>query len=330
MGQLIRDTFLRFLLLCGLFCIWATPGESGSVSKESFAKGTSSAAEAFANYRPRRIGLMVLASDRDPAPGLQYAGRVLLGFSRQLEGDPIRMPRRYELRLYEAIRAALIARGYEVKHLGGWNGLRLGEVIDRAEGVDVVCAVHYYIKRNHRIGNFDGFSWSSPFEGMHLFLHAEFYHVASREGFYGLEATSIGTEELYANLGKMVVEEPLYPDGYDEHGSPNAYKIAVYQTSMRDLKLAEHSVPIIRTAEGSLDITYDGGWINKGRVRLKNVMRRLNIPIAEEVAKQNSVLARMLEYVPFRPGNDDREYFDLLGVTKIGRIVQQRIPDRRP
>ena len=128
----------------------------------------------------------------------------------------------------------------------------------------------------------------------------------------------------------MVAEEPLYPDGYDEHGSPNAYKIAVYETSLRDLKLAEHPVPIIRTAQGSLDITYDGGWIRKGRVRMKTVMRRLNIPIPEEVARQNSVLARMLEYVPFRPRDDDREYFDLLGVAHIGRLVQQRIPVRTP
>ncbi|MDE2887158.1 MAG: hypothetical protein OXR72_03025 [Gemmatimonadota bacterium] len=273
---------------------------------------------------------MVLASDRDPVPGLQYVGRVVLGFTRQLQGDPIRMPRRYELRLYEAIRSALQARGYEVRHLGNWNGMRLGEVIARSTDVDVVCAAHYYIKRNHRIGKFDGFSWSSPFEGMHLFLNARFYHVASKESFYGLEAAALGTEELYDNLGKIVVEEPLYPDGYDEHGSPNAYKIAVYQTSLRDLKLAEHPVPIIRTAEGSLDITYDGGWLKKGRVRLKNVMGRLNIPIPEEVARRNSVLARMLEYVSFRPRNDDREYFDLLGVAQMGRMVQRRIPERIP
>ena len=321
---------MRFLLLLGLLCFGAAPSGGGAIKKESFAEGTNSAKEAFTRYRPKRIGLIVLASDRNPASGLRYAGRVLLGFSRQLEGDPFRMPPRYELRLYEAIRGALQARGFEVRHLGGWNGLLLGEVIDRADDVDVVCAAHYYIKRNHRIGNFDGYSWSSPFEGMHLNLHAAFFHVESRKSFYRLEATALGTEDLYARLGKMVAEEPLYPDGYDEHGSPNAYKIAVYQTSMRDLKLAEHSVPIIRTAEGSLDITYDGGWIRKGRVRLKNVMGRLNIPIPEDVARQNSVLARMLEYVSFRPKNDDREYFDLLGVAKIGRIIQQRIPDRRP
>ncbi len=324
------DKFMRLLLLCGLVCVWTTPGEGASIKKESFAEGTSSAEEAFAKYRPKRIGLMVLASDRNPDPGLRYTGRVNLGFTRQLQGDPFRMPPRYELRLYEAIRSALQARGYEVRHLGNWNGLRLGDVIDRSTDVDVVCAAHYYIKRNHAIGEFDGFRWSSPFEGMHLFLNARFYHVAGRESFYGLDATALGTEELYENLGKIVVEEPLYPDGYDEHGSPNAYKIAVYQTSLRDLKLAEHPVPIIRTAEGSLDVTYDGGWINKGRVRMKNVMRRLNIPIPVEVARQNSVLARMLEYVPFRPGNDDREYFDLLGVTRLGRIIQQRIPDQRP
>lgn len=330
MRQLKRDTLMRVLLLCGLLWVGATPCEGASARKESFAEGTNSAEEAFARYRPKRIGLMVLASDRNPDPGLQYAGRVVLGFSRQLQGDPFRMPRRYELRLYEAIRAALQARGYVVRHLGNWKGLRLGEVIDQSADVDVVCAAHYYIKRNHTIGDFDGFSWSSPFEGMHLNVRAEFFHVESRTSLYSLEAAALGTEELYANLGEIVAEEPLYPDGYDDHGSPNAYKIAVYRTSLRDLKLAEHSVPVIRTAQGSLDITFDGGWIRKGKVRLKNVMGRLNIPIPEEVAKQNSVLARMLEYVSFRPGNDDREYFDLLGVTKIGRIVQQRIPDRRP
>ena len=321
---------MRFLLLFGLFCIGAAPSEGGKIRKESFAEGTNSAAEAFGRFRPKRIGLMVLASDRDPDPGLRYAGRVILGFTRQLQGDPFRMPRRYELRLYEAIRSALQARGFEVRHLDNWNGSRLGEVIDRSTDVDVVCAAHYYIKRNHAIGNFDGFSWSSPFEGMHLNVRAAFFHVESRESLYGLEAAALGTEELYANLGEIVAEEPLYPDGYDEHGSPNAYRIAVYQTSMRDLKLGEHPVPIIRTAEGSLDVTYDGGWVRKGRVRLKNVMGRLNIPIPEEVAAQNSVLARMLEYVPFRPGNDDREYFDLLGVTRIGRVIQQSVPDRRP
>jgi hypothetical protein len=325
-----REACVRFLLLCGLLCIGATPSGGGEIKKESFAKGTNSAAAAFARYRPKRIGLIVLASDRDPDIGLRYAGRVLLGFSRQLEGDPFRMPRRYELRLYEAIRSALHARGYEVRHQGGWNGSRLGEVIDRAQNVDAVCVAHYYIKRSHRIGNFDGFSWSSPFEGMHLNLRAEFFHVESKESLYRLEATALGTEELYAKLGKMVAEEPLYPDGYDAHGSPNAYRIAVYQTSLQDLKMAEHPVPIIRTAEGSLDITYDGGWVRKGRVRLKNVMGRLNIPIPEEVAKQNSVLARMLEYVPFRHRDDDREYFDLLGVAQISRLVQQRIPERGP
>ncbi len=321
---------MRSLLLCGLLCIAATPSTGGEIKKESFAEGTNSAAEAFARYRPKRIGLIVLASDRDPALGLRYAGRVLLGFSRQLEGDPFRMPGRYELRLYEAIRSALHARGYDVRHQGGWNGSRLGEVIDRAQDVDAVCVAHYYIKRSHRIGNFDGFNWSSPFEGMHLNLRAAFFHVESKESLYRLEATTLGTEELYARLGEMVAEEPLYPDGYDEHGSPNAYKIAVYETSLRDLKLAEHPVPIIRTAKGSLDITYDGGWIRKGRVRLKNVMGRLNIPIPEEVAKQNSVLARMLEYVPFRPRDDDREYFDLLGVAQIARLVRQRIPAQGP
>ncbi|MDE3000688.1 MAG: hypothetical protein OXU79_16570 [Gemmatimonadota bacterium] len=273
---------------------------------------------------------MVLASDRDPDPGLRYAGRVILGFTRELQGDPFRMPQRYELRLYEAIRSALQDRGYEVRHVGDWHGLRLGEVIDRSTDVDVVCAAHYYIKRNHNIGNFDGFSWSSPFEGMHLNVRAEFFHVGSGNSLYRFEAAALGTEELYANLGEIVAEEPLYPDGYDEHGSPNAYKIAVYRTSLRDLKLAEHSVPVIRTAEGSLDITYDGGWIRKGRVRLKNVMGRLNIPIPEEVASQNSVLARMLEYVSFRPRDDDREYFDLLGVAQMGRLVQRRIPERSP
>ncbi len=321
---------MRFLLLCGLLCIGSAPSEGGEIKKETFAKGTNSAAEAFARYRPKRIGLIVLASDRDPDIGLRYAGRVLLGYSRQLEGDPFRMPRRYELRLYEAIRAALQHRGYEVKHQGGWDGLRLGEVIDRAQDVDALCVAHYYIKRNHRIGNYDGFSWSSPFAGMHLNLQTEFFHVESKESIYRLEATALGTEELYANLGEMVVEEPLFPDGYDEHRSPNAYKIAVYKTSLRDLKLAEHSVPIIRTAEGSLDITYDARWINRGRVRMKNVMGRLNIPILEEVARQNSVLARMLEYVRFRPRDDDREYFDLLGVAQIGPMIRQRIPDRRP
>lgn len=321
---------MGFLILFGFLCIAAAPSEGGEIKKESFAEGTNSAEAAFARYRPKRIGLMVLASDRDPDPGLQYAGRVVLGYTRQLQGDPFRMPRRYELRLYETIRSALQARGYAVRHLGNWNGLRLGEVIDRSTGVDVVCAAHYYIKRNHRIGEFDGFSWSSPFEGMHLNVRAVFYHVGSRKSLYSLEADALGTEELYANVGEIVAEEPLYPDGYDEHGSPNAYKIAVYQTSLRDLKLAEHPVPIIRTAEGSLDITYDGGWLRKGRVRLKNVMGRLNIPIPEDIARQNSVLARMLEYVSFRPGDDDREYFDLLGVAQIGNVIQQRIPDRNP
>lgn len=321
---------MRFLILFGLSCIVAAPCESGEVRKEAFAEGTSSAAAAFARYRPERIGLIVLASDRDPDLGLRYAGRAVLGFSRQLQGDPFRMPPRYELRLYETIRAALQARGYQVRHQGGWNGLQLGEVIDRARNVDAVCVAHYYIKRSHRIGDFGGFSWSSPFEGMHLNLRVEIFHVESRESLYSLEATALGTEELYERLGTMVAEEPLYPDGYDEHGSPNAYKIAVYETSLRDLKLAEHPVPIIRTAQGSLDITYDGGWIRKGRVRMRTVMRRLNIPIPEEVAKQNSVLARMLEYVPFRPRDDDREYFDLLGVAQIGRLVHQRIPVRPP
>lgn len=315
-------------LLCGML-LTAGPLFAG-MDKESLAKGANSAAEAFARYGAKRIGILLVGADQDPAPGFRYAGRALLTYHRELEGDPMRMPQHYELRLYEAIRGAFQARGFAVKNLnrGAWQGLRLEDVMAQAKGLDAVCAAHYSIRRKHTIFDRDGYTWSSPFEGMHLKIRLGVFDIASKDRIYELEGTLLGTEALYLELGEMVVEEPLYPSGYDEHGSPNSYKIAIYNTSVKDLRGAERQIPVIRTAQGSLEIDFVGGWTTSGKVRLDHEMRKLNIPIPEDVAEKNSILARLLEYVSYRPSPDDIEYFDLKGIERCGQMVQERLPER--
>lgn len=300
------------------------------MDKEALAKGAGSIAGAFERFGVKKIGLLLVASDRSPDPGFRYSGRALLTEHREMDYDPFRMRNRYELRLYEALRAAFTDHGYDVRNLNkaSWNGLKLEEVISNTPEVDAVCAVHYSIRRKHAIFDKDGYRWSAPFEGMRLKIRLALYDRKSGGLIYGVEGSSLGTEVLHPALGEMVTEEPLYASGYDEHGSPNSYTIAIYHTSWKELKTRKEQIPLIRTAAGSLDITYVGGWTTSNKIKLDMEMHRMNIPVSEEVADKNSVLARLLKDVKYRPTDEDTEYFDRLSIAHCGQMVRERIPDR--
>ena len=329
-GILKRKVVLHVLLMFAPFlCLLQGSSGASEVEKEILAKDAASARISFERYEVKRIGLLLIPSDRKPDPGLRYTVRALLTEHREMDYDPFRMRPRYELRLYEAIRKAFTAHGYAVSNLNRnpWKELKLGEVISRTGAVDAVCAVHYRIKREHVIFDRDGSRWSAPFEGMHLKIRLRMYDRSTGDLIYGLEGTALGTEELHSVLDDMVSEEALYPSGYDEYHSPNSYTIAIYNTARKDLKTRKEKIPLIRTAEGSLDITYVGGWTTQNKVRMDQEMRRLGVEVSEEVAWKNSVLARLLEYVKYRPTAIDIEYFDRMSISHCGEMVREKIPD---
>ncbi|MDA0747974.1 MAG: hypothetical protein O2954_15745 [bacterium] len=320
---------MRFgVLILGLLWICATPGFAVEVEKEEFARGTSSASEAFAQFKVKRLGILLVATEKRPDLGFNYSGRALLTEVRDLPQDAFRMSQQYELALYEAVRNVFFEAGFQARSLNRepWERMELKEVLSQAKEVDAVCVVHYNIHRTYKIWDRDGYGWSSPFQGMLLEVRLRTFDAASQDLIYGLELRALGTEELYSALGEMVVEEPLYPGGSDEHGTPNAYKIAVYQAAIHDLRTGKLPIPLIRTAKGSLDISYVGGWAaTDGKYKMEHEMLRLNIPVSDDVANENSVLARMLEYVPYRPRPEDVEYFDLKGIHHCGQMLKEKL-----
>lgn len=298
----------------------------GEVQKERFGGGADSAPEAWAAVGGGRMGLLLVPTERSPDPGLRYGAWNLLTESRQLEGDPHRMPEPYELRLYEALRGAFTRQGYEVSCLnrGDWQDRELKELFP--PGADAVCAAHYSIRRTRRILSAQGHDWWSPFAGMALSVKLTVFDARTEDVIHELELRSLGTERLYEALTDTIAEEPLYPSGYDVHGSPNAYRIAVYNTELKDLRKNADRIPVIRTAKGSLDIAVTlGRWVSEKRLD-EQEMRRLNIPIPDDVAEQNSVLSRMLQYVAYRPQPDDITLYDLLSIRDCGQTVAERIP----
>ena len=319
--------------------LWGGVGPllASGVDDERWAKGASSAAEAFALYSPTRIGILVAASDRNPGLGMRYRERALLPEVGQLDSDPVRMSERYVLRLYEAIRGAFEEKGYEVQCLNRipWKGRRLEEVMSQAEGVDAVCAVHYRTVRSHTVFDREGYMWWSPFLGMHLRIRCAVFDRASGDLVYGLEGGALGTEVLYEELGDLVVEEPLHPDGRDRYANPSPYKIAIYHTSLKDPKSGKWIIPIIRTSKGTLSISsvdesrsagvqtfvpgQGTGSLSGGRY----------VPKPEK-GEERSILSRLLDRVTYRPAEDDMVYFDLIGIERCGQMVADRIPKQRP
>jgi hypothetical protein len=329
-GLLRPADILRLpVLFCVLLAFLPGQADPAEVEKEIMAKDAASTRTAFERFGIRRIGLLLVASDRNPDPGISYTGRTILTEHRDMDYDPFKMRTRYELRLYEALREAFVAHGYEVRNQNRkqWKGLKLGAVISQADAVDAVCAVHYRVKRKHVILDHEGSRWSTPFEGMHLKVRMKLFDRASGDLVYGLEATALGTEELHPALDGLVSEEALYSSGYDEHHSPNSYTIAIYNTTRKDLKTRKERIPLIRAAAGSLEITYVGGWTTNNKIVMDQEMRRLGVKVSEEVAQENSVLARLLKYVKYRPTDEDVEYFDRLSIAHLGELMHERIPD---
>ncbi len=331
-SRMARRSFPTLPLLLALVVLVLTVrgAQGGEVRKERFAKGAKTAAQSYAATGAARIGLFVVAADQAPSPGYRYAGRFVLSARRQLESDPHGMPGHHELRLYEVIRAAFEAAGYEVYSLNRkpWKGLQLKEVVARSDPDDLVCVVHYAIRRTRRILEDDDHAWWVPFEGMALSTKLAVYDAESGERVHGLEVNTLGSKALFEALGPQVREEPMYASGYDRHGSPNAYKIAIYATSLHDLRKSQYPVPVIRTAKGFLGIvTGAGNWMYDYAVD-KEAMRRMNIPVPEDVAEKNSVLARLLQYVEFRPRDDDVEFYDTESIERCGQLVRGRIPSR--
>jgi hypothetical protein len=321
--------FFRAALLVALLLPASALGSE--IVKERFAKGTDTASESYQATGGTRIGLLLVCTDRTPDPGFRYAGRHLLSEKRDLKGDPHRMARQYELRLYEVLREAFERAGFQVYSLNrkSWRGVELKDVMKRSDQDGLVCAAHYAIRRTHRIFEKGDHAWWTPFEGMPLSLKLTVFDADTGDRVHELEVRSLGTEALFEARSDLVVEEPLHASGYDRHGSPNAYKIAIYNTGVKELKKARHPIPIIRTAKGSLDIADDAGEsAYRDRVLDVDEMRRMNIDIPEQAAWQSTVMSRLLEHVPYRPLPADVEYYDLQSVERCGRLVAGRIPPR--
>ncbi len=319
-----------------VFCVlpWAfvAPLVAAEVKKEVWAEGAASAAEAFARYAPGRIGVLLVATGKDPDLDFRYAGRALHTEEREFSYSFHRMTRWYELQLYEALRGVFQEKGYEVRCLnrGPWKGLRLKEVMAQAKGIDAACVVHYGIKRTHAVVNRDGYTWWVPFEGMLLKVKCTVFDVSSRDPFYELKGETLGTEDLYPNLGEMVVEEPLYPSGYSPHGGISNYKIAIYHTSVRDPKTGKRTLPMIRTSEGSLDISYEGNLGEAGQQITKKDPVTGMVILKDKKIREDSVLGRLLQHVTYRPKQDEIEYFDLVSIHRCSEMVREKIPQQRP
>ena len=262
--------------------------------------------------------------------GGRYEADELLAETPGDGSDVYRMPGRYELRLYEALRGAFQQQGYEVRCLNGesWQGLRLREIVAQAKGVDAVCAVHYAARRTHAVLNDDENTWWTVFEGMRVDLRCGVFDVASGDVIYRLEGDAIGTEDLHAHVEIKVAEEPLYQgdkpikssfnqvlgvyvteESSSSFGKFSHYRIAIYRTSVRDPKTGERILPLIRTPKGAFDISFVSN---------------------PENPDSKSILDRLLEYVPYRPEEDEVEYFDLRTLDLWGEMMRERIPKRHP
>ena len=310
----------------GLIIAWAGRAPSQTVE-------AASAEEALARYAPSRIGLLLVSTEERPSPGFRYGGSVmqarkLLTEEREFANSVHRLPDFQEMHLYEALSGAFESRGYQVRCLNRspWQGLRLKEILEQAEGIDAACVVHYFIVRTHAVLDDGGYSWWAPFEGMHLRLRLAIYDCASADLVYKLEMEALSTDVLYPNLGEMVAEEPLHLSGYDDHGNHSPYKIAIYQTSVRCAG-AESTVPMIRTSQGSMDITYEKA---PEQVKPKKDPRTGVWVIPDNQKRNTSVLKRLLQYVGYRPGGVEAEYLDGSAIDRCGEAVRGRIPERHP
>ncbi len=318
----------RVAIFLGLFWFCAVSPLFAEVTGEKWAKGAPSAAEAFGRYGTERIGVLLVAKDRNPGLGVRY-GETVFSEARVPDSDVHRMPDRFELRLYEAVRAAFREQGYRVRCLnrGVWKGLRLREVMGEAEGVDAVCAVHYNVEQTHVALNREGITWWAPFKGLRLTVRCAVYDLASEDLIYSLEGEAVGTEALYAGLGEVVAEEPLYPGGYDRRGKRSHYKIAIYSTSVRNPKTGKQMIPMIQTPEGTVDISYS---------RLIPSTRSATADEGEHDIKfrqdlyEPSILQRLLSYVTYLPDEKEIEYFDLMSIERCGAMLRERIPERKP
>ena len=87
---------------------------------------------------------------------------------------------------------------------------------------------------------------------------------------------------------------------------------------------------MIRTSEGSLDISYVERLREVGgRLKGKDPKTGLDIMEQKEV-REVSVLSRLLEHVMYRPAADEIEHFDLVSIEIFGKMVREKIPERRP
>ena len=311
-GRCLVTTIILWLCMFAPLC--------AEVQKEWWAKEAPSVAEAFARYAPRRIGILLVAFDRAPEPGMRYWKD-----SENRGPRPKRMPDRYELRLYDVLRQALQGQGYEVQCLNTrpWSGLRLGEVVAQARGVDAVYVVHYTVSYTYKVWDRVNYTWWTPFKGMRLKVRCAVFDVASGDLIYGLEGETLSTEALYAELGEIVAEEPLYPKGYDEQGRPNTYEIAIYQTSVRDPKEGQRSFPMIRTGKGALDISFARNPAEGGERRFfdPTTMREV-----QKNPEYRSVLDRLLDHVAYRPQTEEIAYFERLTIGQCGEMLGKKIP----
>ncbi|MCZ6635071.1 MAG: hypothetical protein O7G87_16865 [bacterium] len=297
---------------------WMSISPSAEVRKEWWSKEAPSVTEAFARYAPRRIGILLVAFDRTPKPGMRYWKD-----SENRGPRPKRMPDRYELRLYDVLRQALQGQGYEVQCLNTrpWRGLRLREVVAQAQDVDAVYTVHYTVSYTHKVWDRMDYTWWTPFKAMRLKVRCAVFDVSSGDLIYGLEGETLSTEALYAELGDIMAEEPLYPKGYDEHGKYNTYQIAIYQTSVRDPKEGERSIPMIRTGKGALDISLVKNPVDGGQIYDPMTLREV-----QKDAENRSVLNRLLNHVAYRPQTEEIAYFERLTIGQCGEMLGKQIP----
>lgn len=333
-GTWVRSLSVHVAVVAiGLMHMWTGPACSQTVKAEEWAGGTTSAGEAFGRYATKRIGLLLVGTEERPDPDFRYGGstmqaRKLLTQAREFGYSAHKLADFHEMRLYEALSGAFESRGYEVRCLNRrpWLGLRLKDILRQTEGIDGACVVHYSIGRTHAVLDDGGYSWWAPFEGMRLGFRLAVFDCASSDLIYEAEVATLSTDVLYPNLGEMIAEEPLRPGGYDDHGNFSPYKIAIYDTSVRDPK-GQWTIPMIRTSQGSMDITYERA---PEQVQPRRDPKTGVWVIPENQKRNTSVLRRLLQYVRYRPDGEEIEHLDGSAIDRCGEAVRERIPERRP
>ena len=299
---------------------------SAEIKDESWSKKASSTQEAFTAYRVQKIGVLLAAVDGKPNFGHRYSAGSLLTYVREFDASAHRISDAQELMLYERVRQGLESRGYQVIPLNmrPWKGQRLKEVTGGASGVDAVLAVHYAARRSHEILDAANDTWWSPFEGLKMTVYSSLFDAGTGDLIYAQKAEAIGTEELYRQRGEKVADVTFYGK------SRTQYKSAIYRTDVFDLPTGERNIPVIRTPEGAIDISYTStsGAESFHLIGLYDKLKDSagGLPGTQDIKK--SLLQELLMHTDYNQPEEDVRRFERLSIRAFGETFIGAIPGR--